>query len=214
LQGLEASGALFKKRQKPKFKKPPIETKGQRLKGNIPPADMEPIHPTIADLSGTGANYQLQTFANVQAFLLSEDELDKESDEKEVLAAGEDIYEDPQVAEEVRTPSPNQDQPKPSHEQHEEVAVSYADLKASIKEYYDENVTHRDQTDKPIKTTMSTNDRRSTTIKGLYQGLNVITKLLKDINNDVKDDPATNKKIDEAIETLPISLLILLRFSP
>ncbi|GJT09279.1 hypothetical protein Tco_0856321 [Tanacetum coccineum] len=109
---------------------------------------MEPIHPTIADLSGTCANYQvdetrstrlryqsltknkgktsfkvdpdtkplqLQTFADVQAFLLSEDELDKESDEKEVLATREDIDEDPQVAEEVRTPSPNQDQPKPSH---------------------------------------------------------------------------------------------------
>ncbi|GKD53392.1 hypothetical protein Tco_1286779, partial [Tanacetum coccineum] len=27
--------------------------------GNIPPADMEPIHPTIADLLGTGAKYQV-----------------------------------------------------------------------------------------------------------------------------------------------------------
>ncbi|GJT80232.1 zinc finger BED domain-containing protein RICESLEEPER 2-like protein [Tanacetum coccineum] len=48
---------------------------------------------------------------------------------------------------------------------------------------------------------MSTIDRSSTTIKDLYQGLNVITTLLKDINTAVKDDPATNKKIDEAIET-------------
>ncbi|GJU84621.1 hypothetical protein Tco_1292167 [Tanacetum coccineum] len=194
-QGPEASGALSKKRQKPKSKKPPTETKrniqlastrlsstldeGTRksqplpegiathpkdsggniqpfdmdltsttsdegtakttsrregslgdkdLGGNIPPADMEPIHPTVADLSRTGAKYQvdetqstrlryqsltknkgktssevdpdteplqLQTFADVQAFLLSEDELDKESDEEELLDAGEDMDEDP-----------------------------------------------------------------------------------------------------------------------
>ncbi|GKA14626.1 hypothetical protein Tco_0694272 [Tanacetum coccineum] len=83
--------------------------------GNIPPADMEPIHTPVADPSGTGAKYQvdetqstrlryrsltknkgktssevepdteplqLQTFADIQAYLLSEDELDKESDEE------------------------------------------------------------------------------------------------------------------------------------
>ncbi|GKF95816.1 hypothetical protein Tco_0288551 [Tanacetum coccineum] len=55
--------------------------------GNIPPADMEQINPTDADLSGTGAKYQLQTFADIQAYLLSEDELEKKSDEEEVLAA-------------------------------------------------------------------------------------------------------------------------------
>ncbi|GKA45484.1 hypothetical protein Tco_0738280, partial [Tanacetum coccineum] len=86
-------------------------------------------------------------------------------------------------------------------EQHKEAAVSYADLKASIEEYYDENVAHRDETNKLVETTMSTIDKSSTTIKDLYQGLNVITMLLKDINNAVKDDPATNKKINEAIET-------------
>ncbi|GJW36928.1 hypothetical protein Tco_0059848 [Tanacetum coccineum] len=80
-------------------------------------------------------------------------------------------------------------------------SISYADLKASIKEYYDENVAHRDQTDKLVETTMSTIDKSSTTIKGLYQGLNVITKLLKDINTAIKDDLVTNKKINEAIET-------------
>ncbi|GKC20215.1 hypothetical protein Tco_1022365 [Tanacetum coccineum] len=48
---------------------------------------------------------------------------------------------------------------------------------------------------------MSTIDKSSTSIKDLYQGLNVITQHLKDINTAVKDDPATNKKIDEAIET-------------
>nr|GEW30811.1 retrovirus-related Pol polyprotein from transposon TNT 1-94 [Tanacetum cinerariifolium] len=85
-QGPEALGALYKKRQKPKSKKLPTETK-------------------------------LQTFANIQAFLLSEDELDQEIDEDEVLAAREDMDEDIQVAKEVTTPSPKQDQPKPSHVQ-------------------------------------------------------------------------------------------------
>ncbi|GKF17811.1 hypothetical protein Tco_0062729, partial [Tanacetum coccineum] len=213
-------------------------------RGNIPPADMEPIHPTIADLSGTGAKYkvdethstrlryqsltknkgktsskveldteplQLQTFVDVEAFLLSKDKLDKESDEEEVLAVGEDMDKDPQAAKEVRTPSPKQDQPEPFHfssvrslrnnRKHEEASVSYADLKASIEEYYDKNVAHRNQTDKLVESTMSTIDKSSTTIKDLYQGLNVITKLLKDINTAVKDDPTTNKKIDKAIDT-------------
>ncbi|GKA41804.1 hypothetical protein Tco_0734464 [Tanacetum coccineum] len=58
---------------------------------------------------------KLQTYADIQAFLLSNDELDKESDEEEVLAAGDDIDEDPQDDKEVRTPSPKQDQPEPSH---------------------------------------------------------------------------------------------------
>ncbi|GKC04610.1 hypothetical protein Tco_0996220 [Tanacetum coccineum] len=75
--------------------------------GNKPPADMEPINPTVADLSGTGGKYQvdqtqstrlryhsltenkgkpshegeldtqplvLSTYADVRAFLLSDDE--------------------------------------------------------------------------------------------------------------------------------------------
>ncbi|GKB41293.1 hypothetical protein Tco_0886235 [Tanacetum coccineum] len=129
------------------------------LGGNIPPVDMQPMHTTVADLSGT----------------VSEDELDKESHEEEVLAIREDMDEDPQVAEVVRTPSPKQDQPEPSHEQHEEEAVSYADLKASIEEYYDENVAHKDQTNKMVESTMNTIEK--------------------------SNDPATSKKLDEAIKT-------------
>nr|GEX43011.1 hypothetical protein [Tanacetum cinerariifolium] len=224
-QGPEASGALSKKRKKPKSKKPPIETKITPTKltegfeqsfsegttkitlhpegslgdkdsgGHIPPADMKPIHPTITE------PLKLQTFANVQAFLLSKDEMDQENDKEEVFAIREDMDEDPQVDEEVRTPSPKEDQPEPSHEQHEEATVSYVDLKTSIKEYYNENVAHRDQTNKLVETTMSAIDKRSTTIKDLYKGMNIITQHLKDINTTVKDDPATNKKIDDAIET-------------
>ncbi|GJT89214.1 hypothetical protein Tco_1070931 [Tanacetum coccineum] len=216
--------------------------------GNKPPADMEPINPTVTDLSGTGAKYQVQTFADDQAFLLSVDELDKESDEEEVLVAEEDMDDDTQVAEEFRTPSPKQNQPEPSHvqesasnssspdlkkfdntlpltkrqlikyirkmsrvlfsritktlwEQRKEAPVSYADLRASIETYYDENIAHRDYTDKLVEASMSSLNKSSTTISDLYRGLNVITQLLKDINHAAKDDPATNKKINEAIET-------------
>nr|GEV94718.1 hypothetical protein [Tanacetum cinerariifolium] len=117
-------------------------------RGNIPPADMKPIHTPVADPSGSGAKYQvdetqstrlryrsltknkgntssevepdteplqLQTFADIQAFLLFEDELEKESDEEEVLAVGDVIDEDYQNDAEVRTPSPNQTQPEPYH---------------------------------------------------------------------------------------------------
>nr|GEW83582.1 hypothetical protein [Tanacetum cinerariifolium] len=43
---------------------------------------------------------------------------------------------------------------------------------------------------------------KSTTINDLYKGLEAITQLLTDITNSIKDDPTTNKKIEEASETL------------
>nr|GEX62495.1 hypothetical protein [Tanacetum cinerariifolium] len=86
-------------------------------------------------------------------------------------------------------------------EEHKEAAVSYASLKASIEEYYEENIAHQGQTDQLVASSMSSLDKRSSSISDLYKGLNVITKLLKDINNAIKDDPTTNKKIDEAIKT-------------
>ncbi|GKE87928.1 hypothetical protein Tco_1565403 [Tanacetum coccineum] len=54
--------------------------------GNIPLADMEPIHPTIAYLSGT----------DVRAFLLSDDEA--QESEEDILGAGEEIDKEPQAA--------------------------------------------------------------------------------------------------------------------
>ncbi|GJX70999.1 putative reverse transcriptase domain-containing protein, partial [Tanacetum coccineum] len=119
--------------------RPEWSLRDKDLGGNIPPTDIEPTHPTIADLSGTGAKYQvdktqptilrywsltknkgktssevepdieplqLQTVVDIQAFLISEDEFEKESNEEEVLAAREDMVEDPQATKEVRTPSP------------------------------------------------------------------------------------------------------------
>ncbi|GJR75383.1 putative reverse transcriptase domain-containing protein [Tanacetum coccineum] len=129
--------------------------------GNKTPADMEPIHPTVAGPSGS----------NVRAFLLSDDEA-QESD-KDILGAGKEDH----------------------WEKHKEAAVHCANLKASIDEYYDENIAHRDHTDKLVEASMNYLDKSSTTISDLYKGLNIITKLLKEINNAVKDDLAINKKI-------------------
>ncbi|GJV73266.1 hypothetical protein Tco_1493261 [Tanacetum coccineum] len=84
---------------------------------------------------------------------------------------------------------------------HQEAAVNYANLKASIDDYYDENVAHRDQTDKLVEASMSSLDKSRTTISDLYKGLNIITELLKEINNAVKDDPVINKKINAATES-------------
>ncbi|GJT21495.1 hypothetical protein Tco_0891432 [Tanacetum coccineum] len=86
-------------------------------------------------------------------------------------------------------------------EKHEEVAVNYVDLKASIDDYYDENIAHRDQTDKLVEASMSSLDKSSNTISDLYKGLNIITELLKEIKNIVKDNSVINKKISEATES-------------
>ncbi|GJY92992.1 hypothetical protein Tco_0508774, partial [Tanacetum coccineum] len=77
-------------------------------------------------------------------------------------------------SQEHQSPSPPKEQPESSKdkvtnasdsgsscftedhwEKHEEVAAFYADLKATVEGYYEENVDHRDQTDKLIKKTVS-----------------------------------------------------------
>ncbi|GJT42934.1 hypothetical protein Tco_0951649 [Tanacetum coccineum] len=126
-------------------------------RGNIPPADIEPIHTPVTDPSGTGAKYQVDETQSTRL-----------SDEDEVLAARDEMDEDPRDDKEVRTPSPGPTQPDPSH--------------ASIDQYYDENIAHRDQTNKLVEASMSSLDRSNTTISDLYKGLNVITELLKTIN--------------------------------
>ncbi|GJT35334.1 hypothetical protein Tco_0925753 [Tanacetum coccineum] len=62
--------------------------------GNMSPVDMEPINPTVADLSGTGAKYQVD---QTQSTRLSEED---------ILGAGEEVDEDPQAAEVQHQSSP------------------------------------------------------------------------------------------------------------
>nr|GEV06994.1 hypothetical protein [Tanacetum cinerariifolium] len=68
---------------------------------------------------------------------------------------------------------------KKQWEWHEEAGVSYTDLKASVDQYYDENIDHKDQTDKLVEASMSSLDRSSTTIGDIYKGMNVIINFSK-----------------------------------
>ncbi|GJR33239.1 hypothetical protein Tco_1109471 [Tanacetum coccineum] len=142
--------------------------------GNKLPVDMEPINHTVANPSRTGAEYQ-------------------ESDEEEVFAVGDGVKYLRKVSR-VLFSKITQEQ----WAQHKEVVVSYADLKASIEGDYEENIAHRDQTNKLVEASMSSLDKIRIVISNLYTGLNIITKLLKDIKNVVKDDPVLNKKVIEA----------------
>ncbi|GJT11246.1 hypothetical protein Tco_0858288 [Tanacetum coccineum] len=56
-------------------------------------------------------------------------------------------------------------------------------------------------TEKLVEASMSSLDKSSNTISDLYKGLNIITELLKEIKNAVKDDSVINKKISEATES-------------
>nr|GEV12916.1 retrovirus-related Pol polyprotein from transposon TNT 1-94 [Tanacetum cinerariifolium] len=87
------------------------------------------------------AALQLKIFADVQALLLSDDEMVKESYDDEVFVTGEDMDEDTHADEEVQLT-------EAQWEKHEEAIVSYADLRASIEGYYVENIDHMEQTDK------------------------------------------------------------------
>ncbi|GJU94211.1 hypothetical protein Tco_1318967 [Tanacetum coccineum] len=143
-------------------------------------SEVEPDHKTL----------QLTTLADIQAYLLSEDELAQESDEEEPDpshtpetqvsdsdSSSPDVNKfdntlpltERQLVKYLRKVSRvifhriNEEQWAP----HAEADVSYADLKASIEGYYEENVDHKEQTNKL---------------------------------DSVKDDPALNKKVIEATE--------------
>ncbi|GJX57898.1 hypothetical protein Tco_0289288 [Tanacetum coccineum] len=160
-QGPEASGALSKEKNSLSPKSHPLRprvTWGQRLRGNIPPTDMEPIHTPVTDPLGTGAKYQVD---KTQSTRLRYRSLTKN---------------------EGKTSSEVEPDTKPLQLQ------TYADIQAFMLSI-----------DKLVEASMSSLDRSSTTISDLYKGLNVITQILKDINNAVKDDHAAHSlKQEEA----------------
>ncbi|GKE33423.1 hypothetical protein Tco_1452745, partial [Tanacetum coccineum] len=192
------------------------------LRGSKPPADMEPIHPTVVDPSGTGAKYQmnqtqstrlryqslienkgkpsheeeldtqplvLSTYEDVRAFLLSNDEAQESKEAEKPQSSHAPSTEASDTDSSCDDILRKYDNTFPPTER-QLVAVNYANLKASIDEYYDENIAQRDQTDKLVEASMSSLDKSSTTISDLYKGLNIITELLKEINNALKDDHA------------------------
>ncbi|GKC79052.1 hypothetical protein Tco_1129826 [Tanacetum coccineum] len=89
---------------------------------------------------------------------------------------------------------------KDQWEKHEEAAVSYDDLRASIEGYYEENVDHRSQTDTLVQSTMDCLDKNSTERANLLKALNGVTETLRVVQEAVKDDPALNKKVIKATE--------------
>ncbi|GJU61452.1 hypothetical protein Tco_1243287 [Tanacetum coccineum] len=178
----------------------------------------------------------LTTLTDIQAYLLSKDELAQESDEEEVFAAGDDMEEDTQADEEEhQSPSPNKDKPEPSHfpetqvsdsdssspnlkrfdntlplterqlvkylrkvfrvlfhrineEQlahHEDAVVSYADLRASIKGYYEENIDHREHSDKrdAVKDDLALNKKVIEATEAYTKNSSTLTELLSLVKN-------------------------------
>ncbi|GJX94097.1 hypothetical protein Tco_0348683 [Tanacetum coccineum] len=225
IKGPEDSGSLPQRRKKPKSKTSPLElTEDSKQShsvssGHVPdpqdpekqttrlklPADMEPLTNPVADPSGTDTSsevesnsetLQLKTFANVQALLLSNDELLQESDDEDMTYDNIFPLTERQLVKYLRKVSRvlcgriTEDQ----WAQHEEVVVSYADLRASIEGYYEENVDHKDQTDKLVQATMNCLDKNSTKRADLLKALNGVTKTLKVVQEAVKDDHALKKK--------------------
>ncbi|GJR90402.1 hypothetical protein Tco_0214413 [Tanacetum coccineum] len=84
--------------------------------------------------------------------------------------------------------------------QHEEAVVSYADLKAAIEGYYEENIDHMKQTDKVIDATMKSLGKNSIARGDLLNALNGVTEALKAIQDAVKENPTLYKKVIEATE--------------
>ncbi|GJR27209.1 hypothetical protein Tco_1103441 [Tanacetum coccineum] len=139
-------------------------------------------------------------------------------------AAGEDMEEDTQADEEqYQSPPPNTDKSKPSHDQEtqeSECDTSSPELKkydnilplterqlvkASIEGYYEENVDHKEQTDKVIDATMNSLDKNNITKGDLLNALNGVTETLKTIRDAVKEDLVLNKK--SLVESLQATAL-------
>ncbi|GJZ02812.1 hypothetical protein Tco_0520773 [Tanacetum coccineum] len=145
----------------------------------------------------------LSTYADVRAFLLSDDE----SEEDILRAASDTDSSSDDILKKYDNTLPFTERQlvkylskmlkalftrisKDNWEKQKEATVNYVDLKASIDDYYDENIAHRDQTDKLVEASMSSLDKSINTISDLYKGLNISTEILKDIKNAVKDDSA------------------------
>nr|GEW28082.1 retrovirus-related Pol polyprotein from transposon TNT 1-94 [Tanacetum cinerariifolium] len=152
-QGPEALGALSKKSKRPNTRLPFTLDEGTRKshplpesttthpkdsRGNKQTLDMDITSMTPDEGTAKTTTHpdteplQLQTFVDIQAFLIFENELEKESDEEEVLEVKDDMDEDSQDDAKVRTPSPKQTQPKPSHVQESASDSSSPDLNSKL----------------------------------------------------------------------------------
>ncbi|GKD04725.1 hypothetical protein Tco_1179699 [Tanacetum coccineum] len=165
--------------------------------GHIPPANMEPIHHTVTNLLGT----------DVRAFLLSDDEA--QESEEEILGADKPTSSTALYTEASDSDSSSDDLLKKYDNTlplTERQLIKYLRKVSTVlfNRITEESIKRQqDQIDKLVKASLSSLVKSHTATIDLYKGLNVITKLLKEINNAVKDDPAMNKKISEATESFP-----------
>ncbi|GKF01980.1 hypothetical protein Tco_0028903, partial [Tanacetum coccineum] len=146
----------------------------------------------------------LSTYADVRAFLLYDDEA--QESKEDILEDGEEMDKEPQAASIAETyhqsPSPQADKPQSFHTLSNEASDTDSFCDDILKKY--DNIlplVEHQLTDKLVEASMSYLDKSSNTISDLYKGLNIITELLKEIKNDVKDDSVINKKINEATES-------------
>ncbi|GKF63576.1 hypothetical protein Tco_0187024, partial [Tanacetum coccineum] len=85
---------------------------------------------TFSEVESDSKTLQLNTFAKVQALLLSDDDMVQESDDEEVFAAREEMDEDiPPNDEEVHSPPPHTNKPESSHAQESDYESSSPALK-------------------------------------------------------------------------------------
>nr|GEV21130.1 hypothetical protein [Tanacetum cinerariifolium] len=172
--------------------------------GNKPPAGMEPQNPIDADFLGNGAKYQEDQTqcSRLRYQSLTENEgepsYEGDSDTQPMLLtyADEDKHtsSDAPHTEASDTDSSSdkilrkitEDQ----WEKHKEAAVHYVNLKASIDDYCNENIAHKDQIDQLVKAFMSSLKKSSSTINDLYKGLEAEDprKLIK-ASSIVRPDP-------------------------
>ncbi|GKA31121.1 hypothetical protein Tco_0717426, partial [Tanacetum coccineum] len=184
---------------------------------------------TSSKVESNHETLQLTTLVDFQAYLLSKDELAQESDEKEVFATGDHMEEDSQANEEEdESISPKKDKPEPSHTP-ETQKGSWSNISGRSLEFFlrkllknnghnikkllclmltlrpplkanEENVDHREQTDKVINAAMNSLDKNNIARGDLLNSLNGVTETLKAIQDVVKEDLVLNKKVIKATE--------------
>ncbi|GJS76931.1 hypothetical protein Tco_0726812 [Tanacetum coccineum] len=154
------------------------------LRGNIPPDDMEPINPTVTDLSGIGAKYQEdQTYSSIlryQSLTKNKGEPSYEGDSgtqpmvityanvRAILLSADEAQE--------------KDNPTSSTAPHTKASDTDSSSDKIIKKYDDtlpltkqkllKYLKKVDQTDKLVEASISSFEKSSTTINDLYKGLN------------------------------------------
>ncbi|GJY98383.1 retrovirus-related pol polyprotein from transposon TNT 1-94 [Tanacetum coccineum] len=148
---------------------------------------------------------QLKTFADVQALLLSDDEMIQESDDEDVLEAGEDMDEDTQADEEENYHDLKKyDNILPLTERQ---LVKY--LRKVSQVLFNRITEEQWEKHEEAAATMDSRDKTATNRTKLLKDLTGVTETLKVIQDVVKDDPTLNKKVIKATKAYTKNLISL-----